>query len=394
MPVYKQREDFLRAALHSVLTQTRKSFKLVIVIDGAPEMENLIKEIIQQDRRVEIISYPINKGVPHALNTGFEILYKDRNIQYLTWVSTDNIYYPRFLDVLRNALVKGPAELGLVYSGFQSIDNDNNPLHDELELAARCQYQGRSKDKLLDSSIIGVSFMYKSIYAKQIEGYGLPPVEDYDYWLRITELCEIKFIPVELMDYRVNSSFSVSASLLTEVEHRKWRYTYHLARHLARCRRGILPQISILFPYLTYHAQALDRLENLYEQTFSNYFLYVLNRSYNQQESAPLVSIPHPVTDFKWLPHVNETTALLCISQMLQTPYTLILGPDMFPDVNDLQILVEQLTKAGPELISNYYTSDRLIGYRSSASPLPATMMYNELFRTSDLVKFLKEMSH
>ena len=37
MPVYKQKPAFLEAALQSVLKQTYAKFKLVIVIDGAPD---------------------------------------------------------------------------------------------------------------------------------------------------------------------------------------------------------------------------------------------------------------------------------------------------------------------------------------------------------------------
>ncbi|WP_219835301.1 hypothetical protein [Paenibacillus sp. R14(2021)] len=58
----------------------------------------------------------------------------------------------------------------------------------------------------------------------------------------------MKYIPVEPLDYRVHSTFSVSAALQSTAEHRKWRYAYHLARHQARMRRGIAPSLTILFP--------------------------------------------------------------------------------------------------------------------------------------------------
>lgn len=57
------------------------------------------------------------------------------------------------------------------------------------------------------------------------------PVEDYEYWLRLSELCEVVYVPVELMVYRVNSPESISTQLRTSLpKHRFWRYKFNLAR--------------------------------------------------------------------------------------------------------------------------------------------------------------------
>ncbi|MEK5059042.1 glycosyl transferase [Paenibacillus sp. FSL H7-0326] len=391
MPVYVQKPEFLQAALESVLNQSFSKFKMVIVIDGAPEMEPLVKSIVNGDQRVKIVAYPNNQGVAHALNTGFQHLFLDEHIEYLTWVSSDNVYYPYYLEMLRRELKKGSDELGLVYSSFQSIDNNGSRLHNEHQLAALRKYQSRPKERLLDSSIIGVSFMYKSKYAKMIDGYHLVPVEDYDYWLRLTENCEIRYIPVELMDYRVNSTYSVSATLKSSEQHRRWRYTYHLARHLARSRRKMKPQVTVLFPISIADEAALMRLENLYEQSFSNYYCYVLDLTTDQSAQVLLSKVPHPITDFKWYPTVNELVASLIAVQMIQTPYTMILNNVCTTDVVEMETLLIELSKAEPSAMSNYYTPDHSqIGYRF-APYLPQKLdYYNELFKTEQLVQAIK----
>lgn len=391
MPLYKQKPEFLKAALHSVLNQTIQQFKMVIVIDGAPEMEPLVQSLVGNDSRVNTVSYAINQGVPHALNTGFAELFKDRRIQFLTWVSSDNIYGPHFLEVLRAALLKGPEELGLVYSSFQSIDNDNKPLNDEVALSALRKYQGKPKEALLDSSIVGVSFMYKSCYAKKVPGgYSLAPVEDYDYWLKLTDYCDIKYIPVELMEYRVDSTFSVSAQLKTTDAHRKWRYAYHLARHDARRRRGIAPEISILLPLREVSEETIDRIENLYEQVFSNYICYVLDLSSDQHVSAALKQIPHPCSVYATYPNWEKDVAILATVRSLHTPFTMLLDLKGFQNVMDLQILINQLHKSGHNIWSTYYTDNHaVIGYRTVDLIKP--VLSNELFRTNNLVHLLEE---
>lgn len=391
MPVYKQKPAFLKAAMESVLGQTFQKFKLIIVIDGAPEMEPLVRELIQGDNRVQVVSHTFNQGVATALNTGFAQLYNMQGIQYLTWVSSDNVYYPRFLETLRNALVKGPSEVGLVYSSFQSIDNEGRPLNSEQQLAVQRQYQSQRKEKLLDTSIVGVSFMYKAACAKKIDGYGLEPVEDYDYWLRLTEHCEMKYIPVELMDYRVNSTFSVSAALQDTAKHRKWRYAYHLARHQARMRRGIPSSITVLLPLRESGVKAIERIENLYEQTFSNYTCFIIDLSADMRVTADLSRISHPATGFKWFPNVDEITALFHAVQMVQTKYCFVPGDHLFRDVMDLTILHEQLEKADPKVMSDYYTYDHTdIGYRFAGTYSPKEGLHDELFRTPSLVDYLR----
>ncbi|GAF09459.1 glycosyltransferase [Paenibacillus pini] len=389
MPVYKQKPEFLTAALQSVLNQEWNQFRLVIVIDGAPEMEPQIRAIVGTDPRVELLHHEHNKGVAATLNTGFARLYEDHDIEYLTWVSSDNIYGPRFLDVLRQALVEGPEELGLVYSCFEPMDNDNKHLYSELDLSALRQFQGQPKDALLDSSIVAVSFMYKSRYAQLTRGYDLIPVEDYDYWLQLTDHCEIKFIPTELMEYRVDSTFSVSAQLKSVEKQRHWRYTYHLARHQARTRRHIAPEITILFPVSVGDQNAINRIENLYNQSFSNYVCYVLDLSPTKQGIEVLSQVPHPLTDFQHHPNVDIASAVKIAASQVTTPYTMWIGPNDFPTVVDLQMLYDNLCKQDPSVWSNYFAPvDFGINYRWQLMTERPDWV-NELFRTPHLIQYL-----
>lgn len=392
MPVYTQKPDFLRQALESVLQQIFTAYQLIIVIDGDPQMEPIVNLYTANDPRVSVISYPINQGVAHALNTGFNVLLSNPDIKYLTWVSSDNIYDPHFLDVLRASLVKGPQSLGIAYSSFQSIDNEGNLLCDEHQLAALQQYQGQSKEKLLDSSIIGVSFMYKAELARIVGEYRMQPVEDYEYWLRLVEHCEIRFLPVELMKYRVNSSFSVSAQLHTTEHHRRWRYTYHLARLQARCRRGISPALTILYPIQAADLSNIVAVENIYEQTFSNYIFRVMDLSYDSQPTSVLAKISHPITEFVWMPGASVQHAIYRMLLSVTTPYTLIFGPDLFTSYMDIQYLMENLIKNDHLAISNYYTENHtLIGYRHKGVASVKKTITNELFNSVELLELYSQ---
>ena len=392
MPVYIQKPSFLNTAIHSILTQNHNDFRLIIVIDGAPEMINIAHEIINQDQRVEIVINHTNQGVAKSLNRGFDILLKDPQIKYLTWVSSDNRYYPNFVGTLRNELMKAPDTVGLVYSSFHYIDDNDNILTSEAEQVALRKYQAQPKEVLLDDCIIGVSFMYRAEYAKRIEGYKLEPVEDYEYWLRLTQHCDIKYIPLELVDYRVNSQFSISAQLQSSNQHRRWRYAFHLARYQARKRLQIPTELTVLFAVKNANDEIINRVENLYEQVYSNYYFCILDLSLDQQVFKSISNISHPTTGFKWFPNSSEKNAILNVLPAVITPYVYILDTSSFPNPMVLQVLMDQIKNADERLISNYYTNNyQLVGYRTHFSqPEPFS---NELYRTNLLIPLLKQNS-
>lgn len=389
MPVYKQLPLYLYSAIHSVLTQTLRDYRLIIVVDGAPEMLHFIQTMVQDDARVEILINETNLGIARSLNHGFNHLFKDLDIHYVTWVSSDNVYYPNFLETLRNTLVSGEKGLGLVYSSFRSINNEGLPLQGEVDLAAQRQYQAQPKEALLDASIVGVSFMYKSRIAKMIDGYGLEPVEDYDYWLRLTEHCEIRYIPTELMDYRVNSPHSVSSQLQSNAMHREWRYSYHLARHLARNRRGIQFAITILLPLREIDQVGLESLENLYEQSFSNYKVTVLDLSIDGEVTKQIEQISHPTVEYRWLPHLSENEAIRQESVNIKTPYLFILRPKAFRNILELETLYDQLKKAKSYIQCNYFTADQTLVLYSDHYD-GDELLENRIYRTKKLISLLK----
>ncbi|NRD78504.1 glycosyltransferase family 2 protein [Bacillus sp. BRMEA1] len=389
MPVYKQLPLYLYSSIQSILTQTFRDYRFIIVVDGAPEMLPFIQKMVQDDARAEVLINSTNLGVARSLNRGFDHLFKDQNIHYVTWVSSDNVYYPNFLEVLRNTLVSGGEELGLVFSSFRSINNEGLPLQGEAELAALRQYQSQPKEALLDACIVGVSFMYKSKFAKMIDGYGLQPVEDYDYWLRLAEHCEMRYIPIELMDYRVNSPHSVSSQLQSTVKHREWRYAYHLARLLARNRRGIPFEITILLPLREIDQAILERLENLYEQSFSNYSVTVLDLSPDGEVTKQIQQIIHPTVAFLRLPHLSVKEAIRQEVVNVKTPYVFILGPELFRDPTELEVLHYQLKIAQPYIQCCYYTANHtLVGF--SGQYAPDEPLDNRLYRTNSLISILK----
>ncbi|WP_187443580.1 glycosyltransferase [Rossellomorea aquimaris] len=283
MPVYNQLPRYLRAALLSILRQqTYDQFHLIIVIDGANKETKSVVYEFAIDPRCTVIEKEKNEGISKALNTGFDYLFKLDEVKYITWGSSDNLVYPEFIKKLRDKLVSSSSKVGLAFSAFDHIDENGRLLFDkERQDALREWQQTRTKEDLLESSFIGTSFMYKKKYAKQIDGFNLDPVQTYDFWLRLTEICEIAFVPEELMGYRLNSPMSLSKKIVKEKEkHRWWRDQFALARHQARRRRKQPYETTIYFPVYTLDAGTIEEIENLLEQKYADYLLVLIDTTH------------------------------------------------------------------------------------------------------------------
>ncbi|ANX12084.1 hypothetical protein ABE41_008700 [Fictibacillus arsenicus] len=295
MPVYNQEPKYLRLSIISVLQQTYKNFYLVIVIDGANALTRNIIYQFKNDPRIIIIDNKVNQGISNALNKGFDYLSQLNEVQFLTWGSSDNIVYPHFIEKLRKKLKDAPPDVGLVYSSFHHINARGKIMHNNIQqLNIRKWQQNKVINDLLDSSFIGTSFMYKKAFAERIGGYYLDPVQTYDYWLRLTEICNIEFIPEELMGYRLNSRLSLSKEILFNIDkHRWWRNQFNIARHMARKRRKIAYETTIIFPVQN-NDVTIKEIENILEQQYHNYQLIFIDKTKQIQPKLKNTGVKDP----------------------------------------------------------------------------------------------------
>lgn len=280
MPVYYQKEEHVKAALHTILGQTHTDFMLCIVMDGAPEMLAFIEPLVRHDSRVHIISYEHNQGVAHALNTGFSYIYAIPSIRYVTWVSTDNLYYPHFLATLYHDITHAPPNVGIVYTCFHQIFEDGTLAHSQEFIEDMRKWQSRPKEDLLQGCIIGPAFIHRVEYCKDMDPYRFTLIQDYDYWLRMTDHCDIQFNPEVTMAYRLNSPFSLSTSIRTNPKyHRTCWNEVHQAHWETRQRRGIVPDLTIVYVVKNTTNDLFNNLSRLIDQYYTNYDLFLVNLS-------------------------------------------------------------------------------------------------------------------
>lgn len=343
MPIYKQRKQYLTQAIGSIRRQRYRWFRMVIVLDGAPpDTVRQVRQLIDGDKRIHVIEWTSNRGVAAALNRGFQSLYRHDEIRYLTWVSSDNIYNPEYIHLLRRKLRRSSARVGLAYSAFTHIDAVGQPALSEEARTVFLEWQRQSKVDLLDICFIGASFMYKRRYAERTGAYGMEPVEDYDYWLRMTRHCDIAYLPMDLMSYRMNSQYSISRKLASSTKaHRAWRDAFQRIKRQARLCRGMDVSLTIVVPLMTTRHSCMRAIETLLEQFYSHYDIVLVDGTEGIEVQAMLDAIPDPrITVVKAVGSLEE-----CVEAgkaVAKTPHVVALSCEQLPNI-DLDAILQSL---------------------------------------------------
>jgi glycosyltransferase involved in cell wall biosynthesis len=216
LPTYNG-SKYIQQSVDSCLNQTYKNIELIIVDDGSTdETAEIIK--LNNDKRIKYIKHEINKGLPIALNSGFD----KSSGQLLTWTSDDNLYSPNAIEemVIFLKQIKG----SFVYCDYFTF-NDAGNIKNLIELP--------NTTKLEDGNHVGACFLYTRRVMEIIGAYdpSTKLAEDYDYWIRITKEFPIFHLNKSLYYYRIHKN-SLTSSRYNEIR---------IIELLVRFKNNILP---------------------------------------------------------------------------------------------------------------------------------------------------------
>lgn len=181
--------EYLSQSIASCLGQTYRNVELIIVDDGSTDETPYILGSYK-DERIKQIRHDNNRGLPHALNSGFSAAKGD----YLTWTSDDNIYAPDAFEKMVAYLEQ--SGFSFVYCDFYRFRNDetHNLTIDRLPEQADLKKGNR----------IGPCFLYTREVYTVIGDYDPDAIlaEDYDYWVRVSKKFSISHLSEPLYFFR------------------------------------------------------------------------------------------------------------------------------------------------------------------------------------------------
>lgn len=196
MSVYNG-ERWLEDSIKSVLEQTHGDFEFIIVNDGSKDASlDIIKSFAKKDRRIHII-HKQNTGLADSLNVG---LNKARG-KWIARIDADDLCNPSRL-AIQYAMAQSKKEVVLIGSGHTQIDYFGQ--------AGKLIFYPANHRKLVKrlravKPFFGhSSAFFRTELAKSLGGYRtrFKRAQDYDMWLRMSELGEIACVQDSLVRIR------------------------------------------------------------------------------------------------------------------------------------------------------------------------------------------------
>ncbi|OQY09277.1 MAG: hypothetical protein B6I30_10035 [Desulfobacteraceae bacterium 4572_187] len=184
------RPQYLQTAIQSVLDQTVPVFEIIIVDDSSDDVQN--EDVIQlfSDERIRYVKHPIRKGANVARNTGIRL----SRGKFVAFLDDDDRWLPHKLEKQIPVFLKDK-EIGAVYCGMTGLDLETGSIH---PFKKRKFYTGWLYKKMLIQDITNGTPTYV-VRREVFEEVGLfddslPARQDWDMWIRISEIYRISCI--------------------------------------------------------------------------------------------------------------------------------------------------------------------------------------------------------
>lgn len=205
IPTYN-RSCMLAQAMRSVLAQTHRDFELVIVDDGSTDNTRDVVEGFG-DPRIRYI-WQENQERSAARNRGVA----EASCDLAAFLDSDDLWFPEKLEVQLPVFREG-RDVGLVYSYCVRIDErgDFPYPQDFLRDDTGVAIQNMHSALLAGNAVLTPSVIVRKELFELAGGFdrSLSTSEDWDLWIRLSELCDFGFVPRPLAAFRVHPGNSV-----------------------------------------------------------------------------------------------------------------------------------------------------------------------------------------
>jgi len=192
-------EEYLQSSIESVLSQTFDDFEFIIIDDGS--VDNSAKIVQAFDDPRIVFMQQKNEGLAKTLDKGIVM----SRGKYIARQDQDDISLPTRLEKELQLLISRPS-IGVVGTFFTYFDE--NTLEPKETISQPFKDIDIRRSLLIHNPIgHGTAMFKKSVYEK-IGPYTdeLGPIEDFQLWLKASDVCDFAIVPENLYLYRLNST--------------------------------------------------------------------------------------------------------------------------------------------------------------------------------------------
>lgn len=226
IPLYNG-SRYIRHAIDSVLQQTRRPDRIVVVDDGSCDDGAEIIATTYAQHGVEVI-HTDNGGQSRARNTGVRVA---SDCDLVAFLDQDDVWYPEHLELLERAYLEAHSErLAYVYSNLDQIDVAGRRIHQSvLDLVAGPRQKTKIHELIgLDvfvlpsaSLLVRSAFLSVGGFDEQLSGY-----EDDDLFVRLFLAgFDHVYVPTSLSKWRI---YNESCSRSPRMRRSRLRYALKL----------------------------------------------------------------------------------------------------------------------------------------------------------------------
>ncbi|MDQ1143993.1 glycosyltransferase involved in cell wall biosynthesis [Bacillus sp. SORGH_AS 510] len=384
MPVYN-REKYVGNAITSVLNQTLKKWKMLIINDGSTDGTADIIEKFTSDKRIEHVKLPNNQGTGNALQTALGMV----DTPYFIIVDSDDWIQPQTLEILLNEMERQPKETSLVYSNTIWWHERNGVLkrgHMERHRSFQDKY-----DFLMYRPMVYPRF-FRTEAVRQVGGfqsndpYNGRYAEDRYLLLRLITISQFHWVDANLYNLRIHDNnitqgknriyfADVLRYMYTkllkewgdeyqpefEVDENGWLYIKKL-RPMESPITDLIPvqarmedmpngKVTVVMPVYNREKYVEKAITSVLNQTLIEWKMIIINDG-SSDSSADIIE---KFTSDKRIQYVslskNQGTgkSLQMALSMIDTPYFVIVDSDDWIEPQALEVLLDEMEKQPKE---------------------------------------------
>lgn len=193
--------DFILAAMESIQKQYYQGeIRLYVVDDGSSDNSwEIISEFAESDPEFVFAKRIENSGASVARNTAIEMCWDWADI--IGVLDADDAYHLEKVEKLVAKLVEHE-EVGVAYADYENVfphytKREFKPSYSKIGLQQRCMVHSNAliKKKYLKAVQLPNGEFYRSeLHGPASQGF-IGCTEDYDLWLRLSNVCVISHLP-------------------------------------------------------------------------------------------------------------------------------------------------------------------------------------------------------
>jgi|TARA_B100002003_G_scaffold225147_1_gene230982 glycosyltransferase involved in cell wall biosynthesis len=198
----RNRSEYLRRAISSVIDQTYSNLECIVVDDNSSDNTYQIVKSIH-DERIVFFQHNKNRGASAARNTGI----KNSRGEFIAFLDDDDEWIDKKLEKQVPLLKKLSSSFGMVYCWMDYYDNKGNIIHKHHPTL-----NGYVFNKVLDTQRLGgcPTLLVRREVFDELQGFdeSLPRGNDGDFIRRVCRKYDVEFVPEVLVKVYTAHGFS------------------------------------------------------------------------------------------------------------------------------------------------------------------------------------------